>query len=85
MLESFKKSRCSIDFDRMLCDELGEVDFDQQMYLFREADILVSTAGTAVHNMLFMRPYTAVIILMQPAWCGKERLQLTTTSGNSST
>ena len=59
----------------MLCDELGEVSFDQQMYLFREADILVSTAGTAVHNMLFMRPYTAVIILMQPSWCGTKTLQ----------
>ena len=63
-------------FSRFLCDELGEVQFDKQMRLFREADILVSAAGTAVHNMLYMRPLTAVVIIMQPGWCGGFELQI---------
>lgn len=49
--------------------ELGTMSFSEQVCLFQHTDILVAVAGTAIHNMLFMRPGTSVIIIMQPEWC----------------
>lgn len=49
--------------------DLGVLSFSQQKQLFSEIDIFVSMSGTSVHNLLFMRPGTAVIIFMQPMWC----------------
>lgn len=49
--------------------DLSSLSSAEQIVLFQEADVLVCAAGTALHNMLLMRPYTAVIILMQPSWC----------------
>jgi hypothetical protein len=45
--------------------DLMEVPFTEQVVLFAEADILIATAGTAVHNLIFMRPHSVVIIVMQ--------------------
>jgi capsular polysaccharide biosynthesis protein len=56
----------------LLIDDLAEVDFDDQMFIFSQVDVLVAVAGTALHNMLFMRPGSAVVIIMQPFWCGKK-------------
>jgi len=49
--------------------DLGVLSFSQQKQLFSQIDIFVSMSGTSVHNLLFMRPGTAVIIFMQPMWC----------------
>lgn len=48
---------------------LEDMPFTEQLQLFLSADILVSMAGSALHNVLFMRPGSVVIILMQPGWC----------------
>jgi hypothetical protein len=49
---------------------LEELTFEEQLVQFQKADILVASAGTALHNMLFMRHYlTAVVVIMQPGWC----------------
>jgi hypothetical protein len=50
------------------------VDFDvlsfrEQLETLARTDILVAAAGTALHNMLFMKPGSAVVIIMQPGWC----------------
>jgi hypothetical protein len=49
--------------------ELARMSFSEQVCLFQHTDILVAVAGTAIHNMLFMRPGTSVIITMQSGWC----------------
>ena len=48
---------------------LEDLSFTKQRRLFAHTDVLVSVAGTALHNMLFMRPGSAVVIFMQPHWC----------------
>lgn len=55
-----------------LVTELGDLDavgFQEQRQLFTHIDVLVSVAGTALHNVLFMRPGSAVVMFMQPHWC----------------
>jgi hypothetical protein len=49
--------------------DLARMSFSEQVCLFQHTDILVAVAGTAIHNMLFMRPGTSVIIIMQAGWC----------------
>ena len=49
--------------------DLEYVKFTDQLQLLFSANVIVATAGTALHNMLFMRPGTSAIILMQPEWC----------------
>jgi len=49
--------------------DLGMLSFTQQKKIFSKIDIFVSMSGTSVHNLLFMRPGTAVVIFMQPMWC----------------
>jgi hypothetical protein len=49
--------------------DLSDLRFSEQLQLFVNCDIMVAMAGTAVHNLLFMRPGSAVIIFMQPGWC----------------
>jgi hypothetical protein len=50
--------------------DLEDLSFAQQVRLFRSARIVVSAAGTALHNMLFMtRRPSAVVIVMQVGWC----------------
>lgn len=52
-----------------ICD-LDTMDYQQQQRtLLWNTDILVSVAGTALHNVLFMRPGSAVVMFMQPHWC----------------
>jgi hypothetical protein len=48
--------------------DLNKLPFSQQLIIFSKADILVAVAGTALHNAIFMRPGTIIIILMQPGW-----------------
>jgi hypothetical protein len=48
---------------------LEDMGFKSQLQLFQTTDVLVATAGSALHNLIFMRPHTFVIILMQPGWC----------------
>ena len=64
-LQDVAKSEGSI----MTVRELGDVGFSEQVFLFENTDILIAVAGTAIHNMLFMKSGTSVIILMQPGWC----------------
>jgi hypothetical protein len=49
--------------------DLDQTPFSQQVKRISRTDILVAAAGTAVHNMLFMKPKSAVVIVMQPGWC----------------
>lgn len=49
--------------------ELEDIRFSSQLSLFGETDILISVAGTALHNIIFFRPKTKVIVLMQRQWC----------------
>eukprot|EP01034_Spumella_vulgaris_P021621 gene21621-27660_t len=49
---------------------LEDLSFEQQLLELHSADILVATAGTSLHNMIFMRHrITAVIMVMQAHWC----------------
>ena len=48
---------------------LEDLAFSKQLRLFRTTDVYVCQQGTALHNVLFMRPGSAVIIIMQPDWC----------------
>ena len=48
---------------------LSSLPFRHQLELFASIDVLVAVAGTALHNVLFMRPGSAVIMFMQPEWC----------------
>jgi capsular polysaccharide biosynthesis protein len=49
--------------------DLEEVSFaDQLSYLYYSA-CLVASAGTATHNMLFMRPGSTMVVVMQAEWC----------------
>ncbi len=48
---------------------LEAMSFAAQLELFGAADVLVAAAGTALHNMMFMRPGSAVVLVMQPNWC----------------
>ena len=41
-------------------NELANVAFTEQLCVFDSTDVLVATAGTAIHNMLFMRPSSTV-------------------------
>jgi len=41
-------------------NELANVAFSEQLCVFDSTDVLVATAGTAIHNILFMRPSSAV-------------------------
>ena len=48
---------------------LEDIPHSKQRSLFANADLLVSTAGTALHNTLFMQAPAAVLSIMQPDWC----------------
>ena len=41
------------------------MDFTEQLCVFESTDVLVATAGTAIHNILFMHSNAIVVILMQ--------------------
>ena len=49
--------------------DLSVLPFTQQLQLLGSTRILIAMAGTALHNLLFMKPGTAAIIIMQPEWC----------------
>lgn len=49
--------------------DLSTIPFSTQLKLFKESDVIITAAGTAVHNLLFCRPEIIVIILMQRDWC----------------
>ena len=49
--------------------ELEDMHFVDQLTYFHNSACVVAAAGTATHNMLFMRPGTCVIVLMQQEWC----------------
>ena len=48
---------------------LGEIPFTEQLRLFDRTDVLVGVHGTGMHNVLFMRPGSAVLVFEQPGWC----------------
>lgn len=48
---------------------LEEMTFTEQIDVFKRVDILVAQYGSAAHNVLFMRPGTVLLLLMQPDWC----------------
>jgi hypothetical protein len=58
----------SIDIEVKIVD-LDTISFALQMQAFKQIDILIAVAGSAIHNMLFMKPDTHVIIIMQKGWC----------------
>jgi hypothetical protein len=43
--------------------------FKLQLQYLRKTRLLVATAGTAMHNMVFMNRSTSAIVLMMPEWC----------------
>ena len=49
---------------------LQHTAFSAQIELFAHTRIFIATAGTSVHNLIFLPPLSAVIIIMQhPSWC----------------
>jgi len=50
-------------------EDLDKLSFSAQLELFALADVFVTVAGTAAHNILFFRPTTALLMIMQPGWC----------------
>lgn len=42
-----------------------------QLQMLRAADMLACVAGTAAHNVLFLRPGSGLLLLMQPGWCAQ--------------
>ena len=47
---------------------LEDMPFTTQLQLFHQTDVLVATAGSALHNVLFMRRGSSVVIIMQRWW-----------------
>ncbi len=62
---------CNHSFNAIISEVfLEELTFEDQLTHFQKADILVASAGTALHNMMFMRNHaTAVVVVMQTGWC----------------
>ena len=48
---------------------LEDLTFTQQVKLLQDSQVYVCQQGTALHNVLFMKPGSIVVILMQPDWC----------------
>ena len=48
---------------------LENLTFTEQAAVLRETDVLVCQYGSAAHNVLFMKPGSVLILLMQPHWC----------------
>ena len=48
---------------------LENMPFSEQLQLFRKTDVYVCQQGTALHNVLFMRPGSVIMMIMQPDWC----------------
>eukprot|EP01041_Mallomonas_annulata_P002467 gene2467-4787_t len=57
------------DIQRDMFGHLANTSFSEQLLRFKNIKILIASAGTALHNMLFMRPGSAVILFMQQEWC----------------
>jgi capsular polysaccharide biosynthesis protein len=37
--------------------------------LFQGTSVLIAQYGTAAHNVLFLRPGSVLVLLLQPGWC----------------
>lgn len=49
---------------------LQHTAFSVQLEMFAHTRIFIATAGTSIHNLMFLPPLSAVIIVMQhPSWC----------------
>lgn len=48
---------------------LEKLSFSEQGRMFLDTSILVAQYGSALHNTLFLRPGSTVVIMMQPEWC----------------
>ena len=48
---------------------LEKLTFTEQAVALRETDVLVCQYGSAAHNVLFMKPGSVLVLLMQPHWC----------------
>ena len=49
---------------------LEDMQFSAQAdMLVNKTSLLVAQYGTAVHNVLFLRPGSSLLLLMQPRWC----------------
>lgn len=46
-----------------------ELSFSEQVRVMQEMDVFISQQGTGFHNVLFMRPGTTAVLIMQPGWC----------------
>lgn len=49
--------------------DLDGMSFLGQLEFLHFTACVVAVAGTATHNMLFMRPGSTMVIIMQPEWC----------------
>ena len=49
--------------------DLEEVGFSEQIRFFRNSTVLLGSYGTGMHNVIFMKPKSSVILVMQPGWC----------------
>jgi hypothetical protein len=49
--------------------DLADVSFIDQLAYLHFTQCVVASAGTATHNMIFMRPGSVMVIAMQPEWC----------------
>ena len=47
---------------------LENTPFHTQLQLLYSTDVLVATAGSALHNSLFMRRGSSIVIIMQKSW-----------------
>ncbi|KAH8047724.1 hypothetical protein JL721_12138 [Aureococcus anophagefferens] len=50
---------------------LEELPFDEQRALFALCAVLVAQYGSALHNVIFLPPGAAVVLLPMPKWCGE--------------
>ncbi|KAH8049094.1 hypothetical protein JL722_12094 [Aureococcus anophagefferens] len=50
---------------------LEELPFDEQRALFARCAVLVAQYGSALHNVIFLPPGAAVVLLPMPKWCGE--------------
>ena len=48
---------------------LEDLPFTEQLEVFQGASVIIAQYGSACHNVLFLRPGSILVLLMQPRWC----------------
>jgi len=48
---------------------MEDLTFTEQVEAFQYSSILITQYGTAAHNMIFLKPGSVLVLIMQPGWC----------------